>query len=781
MTANRRRLRSAKPALRQSIRWIPESRRGSWYLALSGLLMTAFLFPLLPTSLDQDWVQFAIGLASVVVILFVALGTPRHDRGKWLLFASSGFLFFLGDTVWLVYNHILHLPVPFPSIADAFYIAGYPFFFLALRSTFAGEVGTDTHIDIDIDDSAVVALSMFAMLWPTLIGPYLHDHSVSTFALVVNVSYPMMDVVLIFLAIRYAVFKGSAIPYRSLILVAIVVMGVSDIGFDWLSLNNHLGLIRYANAGYILQYELLALAAWRSRAGEISQNSLNVEVRASPIQNRSFRILALIAVGLIPALVYIVSMAAHATINGPLMAVLSCAVFVLIGIRMSGITRRLQHESLHDHLTSLPNRAYLEMRLTEATEQFNRDKTYSAVIQIDLDDFKSLNDSLGHALGDKLLIAVGQRLKDQLRGNDAVYRIGGDEFVCLALELKESAEVDLITQRLSRAFVEPFLVDGISIDQDASIGSYYWDDSQVKPGEALVRADLALYEAKRSFARGSCIFTPQLQTAALDRFALLQDLRHAIMKGELSMYFQPIVDLHRDVPVGFEALMRWNHPSRGMVPPDEFIPLAEQSNLIHELGQFALGEAIRAAHSWSPVNTNGTALYVTVNLSSNQFQDPKLIDNIRQTLAQHALPPSRLVMEITEGVALQDIDQTKRLVESMRDLGVRVALDDFGTGHSSLSVLVDLRPAIVKVDQSFVRPVEETSESDVILESIVTLCRKLNMVVLAEGIETMEKEKKLKSLKCDLGQGYRWSPAMPANDVPSFLATKFAVLSPQSV
>lgn len=779
MTDDRRRHQSVKPALRQSIRWIPESRRGSWYLALSGLFVTAFLFPLLPTSLDQDWVQFTIGLASVVVILFVALGTPSHDRGKWLLFASSGFLFFLGDTVWLVYNQILHLPVPFPSIADAFYIAGYPFFFLALRSTFASKDGTVTRIDVI--DSAVVALSAFAMLWPILIGPYLHDNSVSTFGVVVNVTYPMMDLVLIFLTIRYAVFRGSVVPFRSLILASIVVMSVADIGFDWLSFNNHLGLIRYANAGYILQYELLALAAWRSRAADVSQNHLNVEVSASPIQHRSYRIVVLIGVGLIPALVYIVSTATHATVNGPLMAGLSCAVFVLIGLRMSEITRRLQHDSLHDHLTSLPNRAYLEMRLAEATGQFDRYRTYGAVIEIDLDDFKSLNDSLGHAFGDKLLIAVGQRLKDQLRGNDAVYRIGGDEFVCLALELKESAEVDLITQRLSRAFVEPFLVDGISIDQDASIGSYYWDDCQVKSGEALVRADLALYEAKKSFSRSSCIFTPRLQSAALDRFALLQDLRHAIAAGELSMYFQPIVDLHRDVPVGFEALMRWNHPSRGMVPPDEFIPLAEQSNLIHELGQFALGEAIRVARSWPPVNMNGTAPYVTVNLSSNQFQDPKLIDNIRQTLAQHGLPPSRLVMEITEGVALQDIDQTKRLVESMRDLGVRVALDDFGTGHSSLSVLVDLRPAIVKVDQSFVRPIKETSESDAILESIVTLCRKLNMVVLAEGIETVEKEKKLKSLKCDLGQGYRWAPAMPANDVASFLATKFATLSQQSV
>ena len=407
--------------------------------------------------------------------------------------------------------------------------------------------------------------------------------------------------------------------------------------------------------------------------------------------------------------------------------------------------------------------------MAETHEIIERDGSTSVIMVIDLEDFRTLNDSLGHATGDRLLIAVGERLSRQLRRGESAYRIGGDVFVVLTSRAQSPVTVEDLARGLSRIFVASFHIDGVSIDQHAHIGTYVWDDHQVKPGEALVRADLALSEAKRSLSEDHHVFTPRLKIAALDRFALVQDLRHAVANGELSMHYQPIIDLRDAVTVGFEALMRWRHPTRNMVAPDEFIPLAEQSTLILELGDFALREALAAARTWHVPAPGIAAPFVTVNLSSRQFQDPRLIDGIRRALSHHGVEPARLVVEITEGVALADVALTKRLVALLQEMGVRVALDDFGTGHSSLSVLAELTPSIVKVDQAFVRPERESPESDAILESIIALCRRLEMTVLAEGVETPAKAQVLTDLGCHLGQGYLWSPAMAASDVASFL------------
>ena len=742
------------------------------------LLATA-ASPFVASMAGRDWIRLTVSVSAITVVLLVALRSPATERRKWWLLAVASCFFFLGDTVWTIYRQAAH---PYPSLhtlADVFYIAAYPFLFLALRSIFSMRGGVDT--TVDLIDSSIMVVSVFAMMWPPLIGPYLQGSSASWLRVVVNLAPPLMDLALIFLAVRYIVLRRSANPSRVVVLVAIVVMTISDFATNWLSLHHRMASLRYASAGDVIKYVLFAVAAVQAlhrephggeiHGGEPHGGESRVASSEPTLSHRPFRIAILVASGLVPEVVYLVAVALHATISGAVMAVLSCLTFALVGLRMTEITRRLRHDSLHDRLTRLANRTHLEIRLAETYSDLEREGSFAALVMIDLDDFKAVNDSCGHATGDRLLVTVGERLSRQLRPGDSLYRIGGDVFAYLAPQSGTTDQVEVLSRRLMRSFADPFVIDGVSIDQRASIGSYLWDDHFVRPGEALVRADLALFEAKKTLTGGNFLFTTRLKIAALDRFALVQDLHHAAAAGELAMHFQPIIDLHHGRLVGFEALMRWSHPSRGMVAPDVFIPLAEQSSLINELGDFALDESIRSACAWPAPAGHDRAPFVSINLSSNQFQDPGLIDVIGRRLSRYGLDPSRLVLEITEGVALHDIEQTRQLVERLRDMGVRVALDDFGTGYSSLSVLAELKPSIVKVDQSFIRPAVESSENDAVLRSIVALCRQLDMVVLAEGVETSAKHETLRSLECDLGQGYLWSPAMPGDDVATFLTS----------
>jgi EAL domain-containing protein (putative c-di-GMP-specific phosphodiesterase class I) len=278
-----------------------------------------------------------------------------------------------------------------------------------------------------------------------------------------------------------------------------------------------------------------------------------------------------------------------------------------------------------------------------------------------------------------------------------------------------------------------------------------------------------MYEAKRRGHGQLVVFTPEIRQEAVSRFALLQELRHAMASGELQMHYQPIIDLASSAVVGFEALMRWQHPTQGWVPPDVFIPLAEQSDLILELGAFAIHEAVTAASAWESQGDRSALPYVTVNLSAHQFHDRDLVPMIERELALSGLDPERLILEVTESVALLDIVETMSVMEHLNRLKVGIALDDFGTGYSSLSYLAALNPRIIKIDQSFVRPKHDKDRSDTLLEAIVALGNKLEMIVLAEGIETPAQLARLNNLHCDLGQGFFWSPAVPQGEVVTML------------
>jgi EAL domain-containing protein (putative c-di-GMP-specific phosphodiesterase class I) len=340
----------------------------------------------------------------------------------------------------------------------------------------------------------------------------------------------------------------------------------------------------------------------------------------------------------------------------------------------------------------------------------------------------------------------------------------------LAEGLNSPEEAEEVAGRLIDALAEPFSIHGLSLEQHASIGIVVFDGTSEDSSELIQRADVALFEAKRQHRGRYSLFTPSMHQQAVSHFELVQELRRALQTGDLSMHYQPIVSLDSTSVVGFEALMRWQHPERGWVPPNSFIPLAEQSDLILELGHFALTQAVHAASAWRATEkSDGIAPYVTVNLSAHQFHDPALLSMIESALATSGLAPERLIIEITESAMLVNVAETMSVMERIGALGVGFALDDFGTGYSSLSYLALLHPTIIKIDQSFVSPSKESPRNDTLLEAIVSLGHKLGMTMLAEGIETKPQLSRLHNLGCEFGQGFLWSPAVANDKVESML------------
>jgi diguanylate cyclase (GGDEF)-like protein/PAS domain S-box-containing protein len=433
------------------------------------------------------------------------------------------------------------------------------------------------------------------------------------------------------------------------------------------------------------------------------------------------------------------------------------------------LASELSHQALHDPLTGLANRVLLEDRLMQARARASRRGGLIALLMVDLDDFKGVNDTYGHLVGDQLLVGVARRFEKVARPSDTLCRFGGDEFLYLAEGLTTASDAEEVAARFLEILVEPFSFNGMEIEQHASIGVVIWDPATSKSFALIQNADVALFEAKRRRKGTYTLFDTNMHTLAVTRFTLNQELRHSLQTEELSMHYQPIVNLATKEVVGFEALMRWNLPGRGPISPDVFIPIAEKSDIIMELGAFALREATTAASTWARVGTAEESPYVSINLAAHQLLDHDFITMIDGVLSESGLAPDRLVLEITETTALLDITETIKVLQQLREIGVDVALDDFGTGYSSLSYLLQLDPKVIKIDQSFISPEKDSVQSEMLLEAIVSLGQKLHVTLLAEGIETQRQLRKLLRLGCKFGQGFLFSGAVAADDVAGLL------------
>jgi diguanylate cyclase (GGDEF)-like protein len=448
-------------------------------------------------------------------------------------------------------------------------------------------------------------------------------------------------------------------------------------------------------------------------------------------------------------------------------------LLVLCCLVIAGARRRLErqaaltrHQALHDALTGLPNRVMLRDRGERAITTARRHGGNVGLLLIDLDRFKDINDTLGHHQGDALLRAVATRLASVLRASDSVARLGGDEFAVLLPDLRVSDRAAAtVAQKLLDALRQPFMVDELALEVDASIGIAVSTDHQADVDTLLQRADVAMYVAKQTHA-GAVEYASELDVNSTRRLALLADLRRAIEQRTLAVHYQPKVDLASGEVQGVEALVRWDHPQFGPIPPTEFIPLAEGTALIHSLTTLVLETALRQQRDWK---AGGHDLSVAVNLSARSLLDVDFPERVSALLTTHGVNPARLVLEITESTLMTDPARAQRVLRALDALGVRISIDDFGTGYSSLARLKELPVHELKIDRAFVTSMQTIHSDAVIVRSTIDLARNLGLAVVAEGVEDRSVLNELSDLGCDAAQGYYLSRPVPAAEFLTWL------------
>ena len=425
------------------------------------------------------------------------------------------------------------------------------------------------------------------------------------------------------------------------------------------------------------------------------------------------------------------------------------------------------HQAFHDSLTGLPNRALLLDRLQHALARAARGGSRVSVLFMDLDNFKTVNDSLGHAAGDELLVAVAGRLVDCVRAGDTAARFGGDEFVVLVEDVEDDENVATAAQRILDALEAPFTVQGRDVFVSSSIGIAIGSDE----AEDLLRnADLALYTAKTNGKGRHELFQQEMHVAVLERLELEGDLQRAIGRDEFVLHYQPIYKLRTGEIAGVEALVRWRHPERGTLSPGEFIPLAEDTRIILPLGRWVLRQACRQAARWRREVPGYETLAVSVNLSSAQLADAELADEVREALEESGLDPPSLILELTETAFLEHTDAVAERLWQLKGLGVQLAVDDFGTGYSSLQHLRQFPIDVLKIAKSFVDGLGGASDESALARAIIDLGGSFQLRVVAEGIETSDQVDRLLELGCDLGQGFHFAAPLEPSTLGELLA-----------
>ncbi|HEY1091815.1 MAG TPA: EAL domain-containing protein, partial [Burkholderiaceae bacterium] len=445
--------------------------------------------------------------------------------------------------------------------------------------------------------------------------------------------------------------------------------------------------------------------------------------------------------------------------------------FGIATLRARAAHRAAEHElaflAHHDPLTKLPNRLLLRDRFEQATAVARRDNTRVAMLFLDLDNFKEINDSLGHSIGDELLVSVVQRLQSTLRQVDTISREGGDEFVVLITNVISVSDVGRIAQTILDAMAQPFEIEQHTLPTSFSIGISLYPNDGNDFDTVRKNADTALYRAKDSGRRNYRFFAGQMNVDAQVRMQMQIDLRKALQGDEFELLYQPQVDLASGRVDGVEALIRWRR-NGSLISPAEFIPVAEHSGLIIPIGEWVISEACRRGMTW---HQQGLALSVAVNLSALQFKHGNIIDTVTRALETSGLPPGMLELELTESILLQDVDVAMSILHSLKELGVQLSIDDFGTGYSSLSYLKRLAVDKLKIDRSFVGDVTEDADDAAIVQAVIQLGHTLQLSVIAEGVETEQQCAFLRHSGCDSAQGYLFSPPVAAEAIPRLVAT----------
>ena len=431
------------------------------------------------------------------------------------------------------------------------------------------------------------------------------------------------------------------------------------------------------------------------------------------------------------------------------------------------MTQKMSHLAQFDFLTDLPNRLLLNDRLTQAVSVANRHHQVLAVLFVDVDRFKHVNDSLGHLIGDKLLLSIAERLVASVRGSDTVSRQGGDEFVILLSSVAHAPDAALSAEKILSVAQMPYRVDGHDLQITLSVGISIYPDDGIDAETLVNNADIAMLNAKDNGRNNYQFFRPVMNERALERQSIEGSLRHAVDRGEFVLHYQPKLDLATETLTGAEALIRWHQPQRGYVLPKDFIPIAEQCGYIVPIGRWVLREVCRQRRSWNDGNL--APVPVAVNISAVELRSNNFVDHVRTILEETRLDPQFLEFELTETSIMQDPESTIAVLRALKDIGIRLTLDDFGTGYSSLSYLKRFPIDALKIDKSFVRGLCSDSDDSKLVSAVINLGRSFHLRVIAEGIETREQFLALQAQNCAEGQGYYFERPIAADEFAKLL------------
>jgi diguanylate cyclase (GGDEF)-like protein len=642
-------------------------------------------------------------------------------------------------------------------------------------------------------DSLIVTLALATLLWVYLIAPYSGQQTLSTLGRLTSIAYPAMDILVLAVVARVASGSHRREPAFAFLLSSAVVLLLSDALYGWRLMGGGTGTGVIMHAGWATYYVLMGTAALHPSMRLLSTPGPEADGHLTRA-----RLALLTCASLTVPLLIMLRDALHESLDLYVLVGSSGFMFALVLARMAGIVSRnedlalqmvslteqsaqaaLEHQAFHDALTGLPNRALFRNRVAHALVSQRRDRLPVAVLILDVDDFKHVNDGLGPAAGDEVLQEVARRLQDCMRPVDTAARLGGDEFAILIHDTESELQAVEIAQRVTDALHAPIALAcvpailggpsngaGREVTIATSVGIAFSDRGpagETDAEELLRNADVAMHRAKDSGKAHYEVFQPEMHARALARLELKGDLQRALAEDEFTLRYQPIMDLTRGDIAGMEALVRWEHPLRGTVAPLEFVPLLEDTGMIVPVGRHILEQACAWAAHMQSACPRTPAMSMAVNVSAWQLQRPELIDEVRTALADSAIVPGSLTLELTESVMMQDMELSLLRLKALRALGVKLAIDDFGTGYSSLNYMRQLPVDILKIDRSFLAdPTPQVAE---LTAAIVQLARIFRLQVVAEGIEDQDQLERLRTINCDFGQGYHFAKPLTGEEI----------------
>lgn len=705
------------------------------------------------------------GLGAAAMLAWRGHRCTGSVRWSWWLLAMGVFGAGLGDTIWSGYALVARSECPFPSVADAAYLT-FPVLTGAGLLTYQADRRSGALTVRPFFDGVLVSTSLFALTWVTALGAVVRGGADSRFAFAISLAYPVTDLVLLTVTVLILA-RGNARGQISLRLigVALVVMTLGDMAFTYIEALGTYGPGSPFDTAFLAAYLLMALAAAAGSPPprELAESLAPPSRWATSLPYLMFAVGLAVSVGPMVHRVNPVQLATAVTLAATLLVrqMLTITDNRRLLAAVAERERRLHHQAFHDDLTGLANRALFADRLDHALAVHAPDRRSLAVLFLDLDDFKVVNDSLGHDAGDALLVRVAERLRAAAAATDTVARLGGDEF---ALLVEDSlAPVEAAT-RVSEAFAQPFVVHGQPMRVAASLGVATTDVADGWPvaPELLKQADMAMYAAKRGGRGDFVFFTPVLSEASDREFDIRDSLARSIAAAEIGVAFQPILDTITGRVLGFEALARWTRHGTP-VPPDVFLPVARRLGLIVELDLLVLNRALTELARWR-ATPSGRELTCAVNANESLLEVPDAAGIYADALRRHGLPTSALVVELPER-HLSDSATLVSTVAGLRQQGIAVALDDFGTHDSSLARLHRIRVDTVKLDRDFLVPGPDGTIDEGWLGGVIDLAHRLGTRVVAEGLETVEQLQVLRRLACDAVQGYLLGRPVPAPEV----------------